>query len=77
LGFWVHGIIIGVCFVVILMTSSSDTTSRYRGSNFFGFYARIRVFRALDRVSSVSGSKVMPKKFQTFQEFCTEFRRFP
>ena len=25
LGFWVHGIMIGVCFVVILMTSSSDS----------------------------------------------------
>jgi len=35
---------IGVCFVVILMTSSTDPTSQYCGSSFFGFWARIRLY---------------------------------
>ena len=60
---------IGVCFLVIFMTSSSDPRPNILVRSFFGFLTRIRVFGALDRVSSVSGSKVMPKKFQIFQEF--------
>jgi len=43
----------------------------------FGFQAKIRIFRALDQVSSVSGSKVMPKIFQICQEFPKAFRGFP
>jgi len=68
---------IGVCFLVIFMTSSSDPTRQYFGLNFFGFYAKIRVFRALDRVSNVSGSEVTPKKFQIFLEFPRAFWGFP
>jgi len=34
LGFWVHGVMIGVCFAVILMTPSADPTSNYCGSSF-------------------------------------------
>jgi len=34
-------------------------------------------FGALDQVSSVSGSKVMPKIFQICQEFPRAFRGFP
>jgi len=33
----------------------------------------MRVFKALDRLSSVSASKVMLKKFQIHQEFSKEF----
>jgi len=43
----------------------------------FGFQAKICVFRAIDEVSSVSGSKVMPKIFQICQEFPRAFREFP
>ena len=36
--------------------------------NFIGFQAMIRIFIALDGLSSISGPKVMAKKFQIFQE---------
>ena len=36
--------------------------------NFFGFWAPKWAFGVLDRLSSISGSKVMAKKFQIFQE---------
>jgi len=68
---------IGVCFLVIFMTSSSDLTRQYFGLDFVGFYAKIRVFRALDRVTSVFGSNVTPKKFQLFLEFPRVFWGFP
>jgi len=34
-GFWVHGVMIGVCFAVILMTSSADPTSRLCDSKLY------------------------------------------
>jgi len=34
-GFWVGGIMIGVCFLVNFMTSSADPTRQYFGSKFF------------------------------------------
>jgi len=40
---------------------------------FFLFQAINRVFRALDRLSCLSGSVFMPKKFEIFQEFREEF----
>jgi len=51
----------GACFLVIYMTSLSDPTRQYFGSQYFLLQGRIRVFRALDWVSSVSGSNVRPK----------------
>ena len=41
--------------------------------SFIGFQAIIRVFRALGWLSSESGSRVVPKKFQLFQEFAELF----
>ena len=38
----------GVCFLVNLMTSSSDPMRQYFGRNIFDSRPRIRVFRALD-----------------------------
>jgi len=34
-GFWAKGIMMGVCFLVNLITSSSDPTPQYFGSQYF------------------------------------------
>jgi len=59
------------------MTSLLIQPANIVAQSFIGFQATVRVFRALDRVASISGSKVMPKKFQIFQEFPRGFRGFP
>ena len=58
----------GVCFAFIFMTSSPIQPANIVAQSFIGFWAKIRVFRAPDRVSSVSGSKVMSKIFKKLQE---------
>jgi len=35
MGHWAKGIMMGVCFLVNLMTSSSDPTRRYFGLQYF------------------------------------------
>jgi len=40
----------GVCFLVNFMTSSSDPRANILPRSIFGFSAQIRVFRALDQV---------------------------
>jgi len=67
----------GVCFFVNYMTSSCDPRASIVARSVFGFLAKIRVFRALHRVSSVSGSKVMPKIIQICQKFPRALRGFP
>jgi len=76
LGQWEHD---GGIFLTNFMTLSSDPTRQYFGWQYsiFIFSAKIPVFRALDRVSSVSGSKVIPKIFQIFQEYPRAVRGFP
>jgi len=64
-------------FLVNFMTSSSGPRANILARSFFGFQASIRVFGALDQVSSVSGSKIMPKIFQIFQECSRDFCDFP
>jgi len=76
-GFWANGLMMGVCFFVNYMTSSSDPRANIVARSIFRFYAKIRVFRALDQVSSVSALKVMPKIFQICQEFPRSLRGFP
>jgi len=75
-GFWANGLMMGVCFLVNYMTSSFDPRANIVARSIFGFQAKIRVFRALDQVSSVSGWKVMPKIFQICQELPRAFRGF-
>jgi len=61
----------GISFSFLFMTSSWIQSSRFNGSKIYWIlgYTVTRVFRALVRLFSISGSKVMPKKFQIFQEF--------
>jgi len=66
-----------VCFLVNYMTSSSDPRANIVARSTFGFLGKIRVFRALDQVSNVSCSNVMPKIYQICQEFPRTFRGIP
>jgi len=52
----------GACFLVNYMTSLSDPMRQYFGSPYVWILGENTRFRALDGVSSVSGSKVTPKK---------------
>jgi len=45
--------------------------------SFIGSWSRIRVFRALDRLSSISGSKVRPERPKYFADLLGHFRGFP
>jgi len=45
--------------------------------SFIGSRTRIRVFRALDRLSSISGSKVRPERPKYFTDLLGHFRGFP
>jgi len=67
----VDDVMIEACFAVVLMTSSADPTSQYRGSKFYWIlgYSIIRVVRVLDWHFSISGSKVMPK-IPNISEIC-------
>jgi len=38
-GFWATGIMTGICFLVNYMTSSSNPTRQYFGSQYFWFLA--------------------------------------
>ena len=67
-GFSATGIMTRHVFWLILWRHHPIQRANILARNIFGFYARIRVFRALDWVSSVCGSKVMPKIFQIWQE---------
>jgi len=67
---------IRVCFADILMTSSSDPISQYCGSVILDSRLEYESLESLIEFS-VSGSKVMPKKIQIFQEFPRAFRGFP
>jgi len=56
---------------------TADPMSRYCSSSFIGFEAITRVFRALDRPSKVSGSKVMAKKIPNILGISQGFKGFP
>jgi len=45
--------------------------------SFIGSRTWIRVFRALDRLSSISGSKVRPERAKYFTDLLGQFRGFP
>jgi len=60
-GFWANGIMTWACFLVNYITSSSDPMRQYFGLQYFRILGENTHFRALDWVSSVSGSKVRPK----------------
>jgi len=49
-------------FLLIIWRHHPIPRANILARSLVGFYGRIRVFRALDWVSSVSGSKVRPKK---------------
>jgi len=60
-----------VCFSLFrfsFMTSSPKQWSDIVAQSLFGFVTVIRVFRALERLPSVSGAKVMGKRPQFFKE---------
>jgi len=69
LGILVDDIMMGVGFAFFWMTSSVDPfCADFVAQNFIGFMAIMRVFRAIDQLSSIFWSQVMAKKFQVFQE---------
>jgi len=74
LGQWAHG---GVFFWLNVRRHNPIPRANVVARSMFGFQATIRVFWALDQVSSDSGSNVMPKIFQRYQEFPRAFRGFP
>ena len=67
----------GSVFWLIIWRHHPISRANIVARSIFGFYAKIRVFRALDKVSGVFGSKVIPKLFQICQEFPRTFRGFP
>jgi len=64
-------------FSFLFMTSSLILRSNIVAQSFVGFQARIRVLRALDRVSSASVSKMMPKNSKYFRNFLWGLGDFP
>jgi len=69
-GFWANGIMMGVCFLVNFMTSSSDPHANFLARSIFGFSAQIRVFRSLDQVLAF----LVQKLSQIYSEY---FRNVP
>jgi len=43
----------------------SNSRADFVAQSFFGFYAKIRVFRGFDRLSSISSSKVKAEQAET------------
>ena len=73
--FLVNDVRIGVCFAVSFMTSSADPMSRLRGSKCYwklGYNTSLYI-RGFDRLTSVSGSKVMAKNSKYFRKFLGDF----
>jgi len=71
----VHGIMIGVCFVAILMTSLSDTTSRYCG--FFDSTQEYKSLEPLIEFLAFLVQKLGQKNSKHFRNFLGDLGDFP
>ena len=60
-------------FYLYFYDDIANPTSQYCGSKFSGFSAKIRVFRAYDKVFSIFGSKLCQKSSKYFRNFLGDF----
>jgi len=66
LGFCISDVMTGECFAVLLTMSSANPMRQFCGSKFYWTLGYSTSLRDLDRVCSVSGSK-MPKNPKYFR----------